>query len=125
MSDLWVVDPRCDPRDGEAHMVQLQPFASLYQLLSVESSIVPGPDLMQQFLLVSPVANMLVMLQLACGSPLMDTMTIVPTLQEALANTSGLPVIPGQLTSHRAMHTLCTADKMHIDSHIATGPLYV
>ncbi len=31
-------------------------------------------------------------LQLACGSPLMETMTTVPTLQEALADTSGLPL---------------------------------
>jgi len=108
VSDLWVVDPRCDPRDGEAHMVQLQPFASLYQLLSVESSIVPGPDLMQQFLLVSPVANMLVMLQLACGSPLMDTMTIVPTLQEALANT-----FRSACHTWSAYFTWCYAYSMH------------
>ncbi len=72
------------------------------------------------------------MLQLACGSSLMDTMTIVPSLQEALADTSGLPVTSGQFTSRPVhtlcilyayfMHTLCTADKMHIDSYIATGP---
>jgi hypothetical protein len=53
-------------------------------------------------MLISPVANMLIVLQLACGSPLMDTMTIVPTLQEALADTSGLPVTPGKITSHGA-----------------------
>ena len=81
--------------------------------------------MMQQLMLVSPVANTLVMLQLACGSPLMDTMTIVPTLQEALADTSGLPITPGQFTSHGAVHTPCTADKMHIDSYIAAGLWYV
>ncbi len=97
----------------------------LYNLLSVGSSIVLGPDMMQQLMLVSPVANTLVMLQLACGSPLMDTMTIVPTLQEALADTSGLPITPGQFTSHGAVHTPCTADKMHIDSYIAAGLWYV
>ena len=106
-------------------MVQLQPSPSLYQLLSVESSVVSGPDLMQQLVLVAPVANMFVMLQLACGSPLMDTMTVVPTLQEALADTSGMPITPGQLTAHVAMHTPCTADKMHIDSDIVTDSLYV
>ncbi len=71
--------------------------------------IVLGPDLMQYFMLIQPVANILVMLQLACGSPLMDTMTIVPTLQEALADTSGLPVMPGQITSYGALRTLCNS----------------
>ncbi len=106
-------------------MVQLQSFPSLYQLLSAESSIVLGPDLLQQIMLASPVANILVVLQLACGSPLMDSLTTVPTLQEALADTSGLPVTHGQLPSHGAMHTLCTANKMHIDSYMTTGLWYV
>lgn len=55
----------------------------------------------------------------------MDTMTLVPTLQEALADTSGLRITPGLFTSHGAVHTLCTADKMHIDSYMATAPWYV
>ena len=29
-------------------------------------------------------------MQLACGSPLMESMTVVSTLQEALVDTSGL-----------------------------------
>ncbi|DBA94244.1 hypothetical protein WJX77_010719 [Trebouxia sp. C0004] len=61
VSDLWVVDPRCDPRDGEAHM-------------------------------------------LACGSPLMDTMTTVPTLQEALANTSASIGFTRRVGNTRLVH---------------------
>ncbi|DBA94245.1 TPA: hypothetical protein ACH3X1_001866 [Trebouxia sp. C0004] len=76
----------------------------LYQLLSIESYVLLGPDLMQQSLLVSPAANMLVMLQLACGSPLMDTMTTVPTLQEALANTSASIGFTRRVGNTRLVH---------------------
>ncbi|KAA6417258.1 MAG: rRNA methyltransferase [Trebouxia sp. A1-2] len=61
VSDLWIVDPRCDPRDGEAHM-------------------------------------------LACGSPLMDTMTLVPTLQEALADTSASIGFTRRVGNTRLVH---------------------
>lgn len=59
--DVWVVDPRCDPHDGEAHM-------------------------------------------LACGSPLMDTMTVVPTLQEALADTSASIGFTRRVGNTRLVH---------------------
>ena len=71
---------------------------------------------------------MLVMLQLACGSPLMDTMTIVPTLQEALADTSGLPITPGQLTSHGALSIIYVSVGMllmyhlHVSKRFSTKP---
>ncbi|KAL0048130.1 hypothetical protein WJX82_008393 [Trebouxia sp. C0006] len=82
VSDLWVVDPRCDPRDGEAHM-------------------------------------------LACGSPLMDTMTIVPTLQEALAHTSASigftrrPVQPSLNLSHAACVVLAQLFEQRTSNHDA------
>lgn len=65
VSDLWVADPRCDPRDGEAHM-------------------------------------------LACGSPLMDTMTVVPTLQEALADTSASIGFTRRVGNTRQVHASLT-----------------
>ena len=38
------------------------------------------------------VRSLFPLLQIACGSYLMDTTVVVPTMQEALASTSGLPM---------------------------------
>lgn len=61
VSDVWVIDPRCNPRDGNAYM-------------------------------------------LACGSPLMESMTVVSTLQEALVDTSASIGFTRRVGNTRLVH---------------------